>query len=130
MVTAIYDGYCVLCNQTKRIVTTLDWRKKVEFLDIHNWNEVHTRYPALNFEVAMGQMHVVTPEGQLLGGFEGMRQLMGVLPLVYPMWLALHLPGMNWLGNKVYRFVARNRYRINKFFGAPVCEDGRCKVHS
>lgn len=129
MVTAIYDGYCVLCNQTKRIVTALDWRNQVEFLDIHNWNAVNARYPTLDYEVAMGQIHVVTPDGILHGGFEGVRRMMRVLPLAYPVWLVLHLPGLAWLGDKVYRFIARHRYRINKFFGAPVCEDGRCKVH-
>jgi predicted DCC family thiol-disulfide oxidoreductase YuxK len=36
---------------------------------------------------------------------------------------------MTWLGNVIYRLIARNRYRINKFFGAPVCENGACKVH-
>lgn len=129
MTTAIYDGYCVLCKQTKRVITTLDWLHRVEFLDLHNWDVVEARYPQLDYEAAMGQMHVVTPDGQLIGGFEGVRRLLRDLPLGFPFWLVLHLPGMNWLGNKVYRFIARNRYRINKFFGVEVCENGVCKVH-
>jgi predicted DCC family thiol-disulfide oxidoreductase YuxK len=130
MTTAIYDGECVLCNQTKRIVTVLDWLHRVEFLDLHNWNAVETRYPQLTYEQTMGQMHVVTPDGQLMGGFEGMRRLMRDLPLAYPFWLILHLPGMNWVGNKVYRFIAHNRYRINRFFGVDICEDGVCRLHT
>lgn len=130
MTTAVYDGMCVICNQTRRIVTALDWFKRVEFLDLHNWNEVSTRYPSLDYETAMGQLHVVTPEGQLIGGFEGVRRMLRDLPLGYPVWLLLHLPGMTWAGNHVYRFIARNRYRINKFFGVEVCENGVCKVHS
>ncbi len=129
MTTAIFDGYCVLCKQTKRMVTALDWFKRVEFLDVHNWNVVESRYPNLDFETAMGQIHVVAPDGTMLGGFDGMRRLLRDLPLTFPLWLLLHLPGMDWLGNKVYRFVARNRYRINKFFGVDICEDGTCKVH-
>jgi predicted DCC family thiol-disulfide oxidoreductase YuxK len=128
MTTAIYDGFCVLCNQTRRTVMALDWLHRVEFLDIHNWNSVHARYPSLDYEAAMGQMHVVTPEGQMFGGFEAMRCLMRDLPLLFPIWLLLHLPGMNWAGNRVYRFIARNRYRINKFFGVDICEDGTCKI--
>ena len=42
MVTAIYDGYCVICNQTRRTVMALDWFHRVEFLNIHNWNEVNS----------------------------------------------------------------------------------------
>lgn len=129
MTTAIYDGYCVICQQSKRIVTALDWLHRIEFLDLHNWNTVESRYPQLNFEQAMGQMHVVTPDGQLIGGFEGVRRLLRDLPLGFPLWLILKLPGMSWIGDKIYRLIARNRYRINKAFGAPVCENGTCKVH-
>jgi predicted DCC family thiol-disulfide oxidoreductase YuxK len=128
--TAIYDGYCVICNQTRRMVMAFDWLHRVEFLNIHDWSQVEARYPNLDFEAAMGQMHVVTLDGQLLGGFEGVRRLLRDLPLGFPVWLLLHLPGMNWLGNKVYRFIARNRYRINKFFGVEICEDGTCKIHT
>jgi predicted DCC family thiol-disulfide oxidoreductase YuxK len=129
MTTAIYDGYCVLCKQSKRIVNALDWLHRVEFLDLHDWNTVEARYPQLNFEQAMGQMHVVTEDGHLIGGFEGVRRLLRDLPLGFPVWLVLHLPGMSWLGNQIYRFIARNRYRINKMVGADVCENGVCKVH-
>ena len=34
MVTAIYDGNCVLCRQSKRIINALDWLQRVEFLDL------------------------------------------------------------------------------------------------
>lgn len=129
MVTAIYDGYCVFCTQSKRIIEALDWLKRVEFLDLHNWNEVEARYPNLNYEQAMGQMHVVTPEGQLIGGFVGARRLLRELPLGFPFWALLHVPGIAWLGDKIYRWIAANRYRINQLVGAPVCENGVCKIH-
>jgi predicted DCC family thiol-disulfide oxidoreductase YuxK len=129
MTTAIYDGNCVLCKQSKNIIHALDWLHRVEFLNVHDWNQVEARYPQISFEQAMGQMQVVTPDGTLLSGFEGVRRLLRDLPLGYPAWLLLHLPGMAWSGTKVYGFIARHRYQINKFFGAPVCEDGMCKVH-
>jgi predicted DCC family thiol-disulfide oxidoreductase YuxK len=130
VVTAIYDGYCVLCQQSKRVVEALDWLKRVEFLDIHDWERVQARYSDLDYEAAMGQMHVVGEDGKLLAGFEGVRRLLHELPIGYPFWLILHVPGMGWLGSNVYRFIARNRYRINRLVGAKVCEDGVCKVHS
>ncbi len=40
-----------------------------------------------------------------------------------------YLPGMTALGNRIYRFVARNRYKINRLVGARVCENGACKLH-
>ncbi|MBL8161609.1 MAG: DUF393 domain-containing protein [Anaerolineae bacterium] len=129
MTTAIFDGMCVLCRQTRRMVMALDWFRRVEFLDVHQWNVVESRYPNLDFETAMGQIHVVTPNGQMLGGFAGMRRLLRDLPLTFPLWLLLHLPGMDYLGNRVYRLVARHRYRINQLFGVEICDTGTCKVH-
>lgn len=129
MTTAIYDGYCVICQQSRKIVQALDWLNRVEFLNIHDWNAVSTRYPSLDFEQAMGQMHVVTGDGQLVGGFAGVRRLLRDLPLGFPVWLLLHIPGMAWVGDRIYRLIANNRYRINKALGAPVCENGACKMH-
>lgn len=130
MVTAIYDGYCVICNQTRRTVRALDWLHHVEFLNIHDWNTVNSRFPSLDYETAMGQMHLVMPDGQLIGGFPAVRRMLRELPLGCPIWLLLQLPGMDTIGDKVYKFIARNRYRINRFFGMPVCENGNCKIHT
>jgi predicted DCC family thiol-disulfide oxidoreductase YuxK len=112
------------------MIEALDWLNRVEFLNLHDWETVQGRYPDLDFETAMGQMHVVGEDGRLLGGFEGVRRLLRELPLGFPVWLIMHVPGMGWLGEKAYRLIARNRYRINKLVGAKVCEDGVCKVHS
>jgi predicted DCC family thiol-disulfide oxidoreductase YuxK len=129
MTTAIYDSRCVLCQQTRRTVKALDWLKRVEFLDIHEWETVVARVPDLEYEAAMGQIHVLADNGDLLGGFPAMRRLLRDLPLGVPFWLMFHLPGMNWLGPKVYAFIARHRYRINRFFGVDICDDGVCQVH-
>lgn len=132
MTVAIYDGRCVLCNQTKRIVNKLDWLRRVEFLDLHEWNAVQARYPSLSYDQAMGEIHVVGDDGRLLGGFWAMRRMLRDLPLGFPLWLLLHLPGMNWLGPKVYRLIARNRYAINRFFGVELeeCDNDVCKIPS
>lgn len=129
MVTAIFDGYCVICQQTRRTVRALDWLKRVEFLDLHDSTALAARYPELDFEQLMGQIHVVDG-GRVYAGFQGTRRMLRELPLGFPFWLLLHLPGMNWLGERVYRFIARNRYRINRAFGVelPDCVDGVCKI--
>ena len=130
MTTAIYDGYCVICQQTRRTVKALDWLHRVEFLDLNDWEVVKAHYPSLEWDDVQGQIHVVQADGSILGGFWGTRRLLRELPLGIPLWLLLHLPGMNWLGPKIYRFIARHRYAINRFFGVelPQCENGACKI--
>lgn len=129
MVTAIYDGNCVICRQSKRIINALDWLRRVEFLDLHRWEVVNQRYPELDWNAAFGQMHTMTEDGQMIGGFKGARRLLRELPLGFPIWLVLRIPGIDWIGEQVYKFIAHHRYAINKLVGAPVCENGACRLH-
>ena len=79
---------------------------------------------------AFGQIHTMTEDGKMHGGFYGMRRLLRELPLGFPVWLLLHVPGVTQLGEAIYKFVARNRYRINKMVGAPICENSACRIHA
>lgn len=132
---AIFDGHCVICNTTRRLVMLLDWGKRVEFLDLHNRTEVESRYPWLDFNAAMGQIHVVADQSKVYIGFEGTRRLLRDLPLALPLWAILRLPIIgDWLGGRIYRMIARNRYTINRLMGVDLsqasadCVDGVCKI--
>lgn len=127
MLTVLYDGMCVICRQSKGIITALDWRRRVEFIDLHQWELVAARYPDLDFETALGQMHIVGEDGRLVGGFKAVRQLLREVPLGWPFWVLFHLPGMTWLGEWAYRFIARHRYRVNRLLGVECAADG-CKI--
>lgn len=137
-VTAIYDGNCVICNTTRVIINGLDWFNRVEFLDLHNRAEVETRYPSLDHERAMGEIHVFDADGTLHAGFAGTRRLLRAVPLGVPLWaLTAFAPIRRWLGPKMYSFIAKNRYTINRVFGvdpdketqnAACEEDGVCKI--
>lgn len=130
MITAIYDGTCVICEQTRRFVRFFDWRQRVEFLDLHAHEAVRARFPDLREADLMGEIHVIDDAGEVHRGYYGSRRLLKELPLWFPVWLLLRLPGMDAVGVRVYRFIARHRYQINRFFGVdmPDCVDGACKI--
>jgi predicted DCC family thiol-disulfide oxidoreductase YuxK len=50
------------------------------------------------------------------------------VPLGWPLWLLLQVPGMSWVGERVYGWIARNRYTINRLLGVPVCETDSCAI--
>lgn len=127
-VTAIFDGRCVICQATRRTVRALDWRRRVEFLDLHLRDQVVSRYPALDYDATMGQIHVIDGAGRVYAGFDGTRRMLRELPLTFPLWLLLRLPGMGRVGAAVYRWIAQRRYAVNRLFGIELCEDDVCRV--
>lgn len=138
MLTALYDGHCVICNTTRRLVRALDWFKRVKFLDLHQ-PEAQMRYPHIDHAKAMGEIHVIDPSGRIFAGFYGTRRMFRALPLGLPVWAILRLPIIgDWLGVRVYRFIAKHRYAINRLLGVDLakieaeealCDDtGMCKI--
>lgn len=130
MITALYDGRCVICISTREVIRKLDWRNQVEFLDLHATQAVENRYPSYDHEAMMGEIHVVADD-TLYRGFDGTRRMLKEVPLGFPIWAVLQIPGMRWLGVRVYRFIARNRYAVNRLFGVDLsddCADGACKI--
>jgi len=138
MIVAIFDGHCVICNTTRRIVIALDWRKRVEWLDLHNQATLEEHYPDLDYANLMGEIHVIDEGGRLFRGFAGMRRILRALPLGFPLYALLRLPIVgDRLGSGVYRVVARHRYRINRMLGVSLdqiereeamCDENACKL--
>lgn len=130
MITAIFDGQCVICQASKRVISALDWLHRVEWLDLHDWSAVHARFPSLEYDDAMGQIYVYDDQ-RVYAGFFGVKRLLKVVPLGFPLWLLMQIPGMTAVGQCVYRWIARNRYTINRLLGVNLtddCEAGVCKI--
>lgn len=125
----LYDGQCALCQQSVRLIKPLDWRSALEYVDMQAWAEVHRRFPTLEYEALLGAIHVVRPDGCVFAGYMGVREIARRLPLTAWLYPIMGVPGIAWLGDKVYRWVAAHRYQFNRFFGGPTaCEGGTCKL--
>jgi predicted DCC family thiol-disulfide oxidoreductase YuxK len=124
----LYDGKCVLCRQSKRLIKFLDWCNNIETLDAQAWEIVSNRYPHLNQMELLGEIHVVKSDGSVKVGFFAVRYLMRFLPSLWMILPLMYLPLMNWIGPRVYRWVARRRYTLNRWFGAPTCDETMCKI--
>lgn len=130
MLTALYDGNCVICRSTCETLRALDWLKRIEFVDLHKADDMRERFADVSRERLLSEIHVLDAEGRLYAGFAGTRRLLKEMPLGFPLWLLLHLPGCDALGQRTYRFIARRRYRINRMLGVelPDCADDSCKM--
>ena len=130
MITALYDGNCLICRSTCSAMGRLDWLRRIEFVDLHADAAWRKRYPELAFERLMAEIHVVDESGLVFAGFAASRRMLKEAPLGYPLWLLLQLPGSERIGQRVYRFIAGRRYRINALLGKelPECAEGGCKM--
>jgi predicted DCC family thiol-disulfide oxidoreductase YuxK len=116
------DGSCSFCRWTQAKVEPYDSSGRLRFLD-YNDPAVAAQAPFPRTELDR-EMHVRTPEGKWLRGFEAWVALLRVLPKL--VWLSriTSLPPLRWLGPPAYSFVARHRYSLP---GAPArCENDTC----
>jgi predicted DCC family thiol-disulfide oxidoreductase YuxK len=109
----LYDGQCPLCQKSVAILKRLDWLHRLRFLDARDPANLPAREPPLNPDRLLEEMHVLTPDGQnVYHGFGAFRWLAWRLPLLWPIAPFLYIPGVPTLGQKVYLWVARNRFSL------------------
>ena len=117
----MFDGACGLCQRTVAVLRRLDVGERIAFLDaLNDWTRVHHEFPTLTQEQCLETMHVVTPRGRVHTGFDAYRALAWSVPVVWPAAPFLYLPGVPWVGRRVYARVAARRHRL----GCPVPSRG------
>jgi predicted DCC family thiol-disulfide oxidoreductase YuxK len=119
----LYDGQCPFCQKSVAILKKLDWLKKLQYQDARQVDQLPRTEPPLDPEELLKEMHLVPRAGQsIYRGFKAFRWMAWRLPLCWPIAPLLYIPGVPWLGNKVYLWVARNRYKLTP------CKDGVCEL--
>lgn len=119
----LYDGQCAFCRKSVSILKKLDWLKKLDYQDARQIELLPKTDPPLVPERLLDELHVVPPVGHpVYHGFGAFRWMSWRFPLCWVIAPLLYLPGMSWLGNKVYLWVARIRFKL-----VP-CKDGVCEL--
>jgi predicted DCC family thiol-disulfide oxidoreductase YuxK len=102
----------------------MDSHGSVDLLDLHDAT-VPSRFPQVNIEEAMRLMQAVDSRGRVYSGADAWARIGLTLPgwkLIA--WLLL-VPGIHFIAQHLYGWVARNRYRWNR----ELCQDGTCSLH-
>jgi predicted DCC family thiol-disulfide oxidoreductase YuxK len=121
----LYDGHCAFCRKSVDLVRRLDWLGVVRFTDARDPAALPATDAPLDPERLLAEMHLVPPGGgRVYHGFGALRWLAWRLPLLWPLAPFLYLPGVPVLGQRLYLWVARNRFRL-----VP-CHGGVCTLPS
>ena len=119
----LYDGACPLCQRSVAILKKLDWLQKIHYQNARLVADLPQTDPPLVPSRLLEEMQLLPRAGHpLYHGYGAFRWLAWRLP---PLWLLapfLYIPGMPWLGNKIYLWIARNRFKL------VVCKEGVCTL--
>ena len=112
----IYDDGCPFCTFQVRALSWLDWFNKASLAPLSG-PRAKELAPHLTRADLLAAIHCVTPDGTIHRGARALRYVGLRVPLLFPMSLLMWFPGVIWIAEIVYKFVARNRYVISKMFG-------------
>ena len=119
----LFDGDCPFCRKSVSILRRLDWFGRLHMQDARDEPRLPPAAVAIPRKTRLDEMHLLTPDRRHTpAGFRAFRWMAWRLPLTLPVAPLLYLPGVPWVGNRVYRWVARNRMNLIP------CHDGACAV--
>jgi predicted DCC family thiol-disulfide oxidoreductase YuxK len=70
----IYDNVCPYCRSATKHIKDLDWEGKFKFLSYRN-PLTYKIFPDLTKEECEKDVHMVTPKGEVLSGYEVFREI-------------------------------------------------------
>jgi predicted DCC family thiol-disulfide oxidoreductase YuxK len=109
----LYDGQCAFCRQSVALLRWLDWLHRLRFADARDLAHLPASEHPLDPTQLLEEMHVLTADGRhVYHGFAALRWLAWRLPLLWPIAPLLYLPGVLPLGQRLYLWVARNRFHL------------------
>lgn len=119
----LYDGQCPLCLKSLSLLKRLDWLRAFEYVNVRDADQRAAVGITVAPEQLLAEMHLLTPDGQqIYHGFRALRWIAWRLPLLWPIAPLLYLPGVPTVGQKLYLWVARNRFHL-----VP-CHGGVCSL--
>lgn len=117
----LYDGSCGLCQRTVAVIGALDLLNRVRIYDVlADWHKLPERCSELSQQACLQTMYVVGADGQVCMGFHAYRALAWQLPLGWPFLLFAYVPGVPWIGERVYTAIAARRHAAGCPIPAPL----------
>ena len=118
----LYDGECALCRKSVAVLQRLDWLRTIQYQNCRDTDKLPAGAVPLPPEQLLEQIHLVTPDWRVYCGFRAFRWMAWRMPLLWLVVPLLYFPGVPVIGQRIYLWVARNRFQL-----VP-CDHGHCKT--
>jgi predicted DCC family thiol-disulfide oxidoreductase YuxK len=109
--TLVYDGSCRMCGSFVNALRSWDTRQTIEIVPAQAAGAM-ARFPWIPERAFAAAIQLVGPGGATTQGAAAIEEILGVLPR--GKWIAwiFKVPFVRGLADRIYRWVARNRYRM------------------
>ncbi len=112
--TLIYDRDCELCCWARDLVSRWDRRRRIRYVAFQD-PLFKERFPDYDLEVPPKAMLFIDDRRQVWKGFDAFRQMLRFLPSGRLIMVLFYVPGFPWMATRFYEWLARNRYRFQRF---------------
>lgn len=107
----LFDGDCALCRDSAEAIRRFDNSGALELLDLHS-PAARSRFPSLEFDDLLEELHVVDDVGRIFRGARAINQILriqhGLRGLLSYLW---YVPGFAWMADRQYKRIAKSRYQ-------------------
>ncbi|MEI6268097.1 MAG: DCC1-like thiol-disulfide oxidoreductase family protein [Methylococcaceae bacterium] len=110
--TVFFDKQCPLCNRTVLILNHFDLFNCIDFKNAQDHAAHYPAMAALSPETLLLDLYALNNSNRVYSGVDTYIQILKKMRYLYPVGLALSLPGIYTLAIKKYRSIADSRTRI------------------
>ena len=109
--TLVYDGDCRMCSRIARVVARWDSDDSIELLPSQTTG-LSARFPWISAQAYAAAIQLIGPGAVTWQGSAAVEQLLTILPRGKWISWVFRIPFARPVADRVYRWVARNRYRL------------------
>ncbi len=117
-VVTLYDGQCGLCLRSMFTLSLFDWLKRISWKDLNDKAVQKKEAADLKPAALKREIHVLVGT-DVYRGFFAFRALTRHLPGLWLLVPFLYVPGVPWIGTRVYAQISARR---------AVCRHGQCQL--
>lgn len=122
----LYDGWCRICVRSAKELAGWLPAEKVTLRSFRD-DGVFEEFPSVDPARAEKGIQLVRDDGRVLEGAEAIVQVFRHRPVLGVPMRLYYLPGLRWLANRLYQYVADRRFQIAGRTGE--CDGGTCGLH-
>jgi len=104
----VYDNRCLFCINIKNKVDKLDKNKRLKWVGIDDFD---CKKYKLKKKDLLEEMYLIADE-KIYKGYYSWKQIAKRIPLLFPLYILSFIPGVDFIGDKVYEFISKHRYNL------------------